>query len=308
MRIWLMRLVGVLLVLALGVAIGAGPLQKSNERRSDELAAQKREVAKKQRQIESLRAGEQYSADYAAATAPGLVSGVLKGRTVSVLALPGADEATVSGVRNLVAAAGGTVTAFVIFKPVMGSASSRQLVEALTSQMATQNPALKIPASDGGFQRFGLLLARAVAVAPAEKKPAAPYDETSVGIISGLQTAGLITAADVSGRAALTVAITGPAAADEEAAGGNAVSTTILQTYATRGPVVVAGPASAAGERGIIGALRAGAQVPGLSTVDTVETESGQVAAVLALLALTRGETGAWGGVGAADGPVPPLS
>lgn len=303
-----MRLVGVLLVLALGVTIGAGPLQKSSERRNDELAAQKRDVAKKQQQIESLLAGERYSADYAAATAPGLVRGVLKGRSVSVLALPGADEATVSGVRNLIAAAGGTVTAVVTFKPVMGSASSRQLVEALTSQMATQNPNLQIPASDGGFQRFGLLLARAVAVAPAEKKPAAAYDEASVGIVSGLQTAGLITTADVRARAALTVAVTGPAAADEEAAGGNAVSTTILQAYATRGPVVVAGPASAAGGRGIIGALRKGSQVPGLSTVDTVDTVSGQVAAVLALLALTRGETGAWGGAGAADGPIPPLS
>ncbi|RNL79279.1 copper transporter [Nocardioides marmorisolisilvae] len=308
MRSWVMRLVGVALVLALGIAIGAGPLQKSNQTRDDELTAQKRKVVEKEHQIASLRAGEKYSSAYAAATAPDLVRNVLKGRSVTVLALPGADPNTVGGVRNLIAAAGGKVTAQVTFKPVMGRASSRQLVEALTSQMATQNPDLQIPATASGFQRFGLLLARAVGLPADSAQDTAPYDETAVGIVSGLQTAGLVTATDPTARADLTVAVTGPAAENADAAGANAVPATILQSYAGQAPVVVAGPASAAGPLGVLGSLRSGGAVAGLSTVDTAESVSGQVTTILALAALGRGNTGSWGGVDAKDGPVPPLS
>lgn len=303
-----MRLIGVLVVLALGVAVGAGPLQKSAHRRDQDLAAQKRQVSEKQRQIESLLAAAKYSSAYATATAPELVRGALKDRSVTVIALPGADPDSVAGVRTLVTAAGGTVTASVAFKPTMGQASSRQLVEALTSQMAAQNPDLGIPANAGGYQRFGLLLARAVGLPANVNRDNAPYDEVAVGIVSGLQTAGLITTAQVRQRAALTVVVTGPAAASADAAGENAVPTTILRAYAGGGPVVVAGPASAAGDLGIIGALRTGGPVAGLSTVDTVESVSGQVTAVLALSALARGNTGSWGGVDAADGPIPPLT
>ncbi|HET6151524.1 MAG TPA: copper transporter, partial [Marmoricola sp.] len=293
---------------ALGVAIGAGPLQKSSQRRGEELAAVKRQVTAKQQRIASLEAAEKYSADYAEATAPALVRGSLKGRSVAVLALPGADRESVDGVRGLISAAGGTVTTTVTFQPVMAKASSRQLVEALTSQMATQNPDIEFPADASGYQRFGVLLARAVALPRKTDKASAAYDDVAVGIVSGLETAGLLTTTDIDARAALTVVVTGPAAADAEAAGANAVPTTILRAFATRGPVVVAGPASAAGQLGIIAALRTGGSVTDLSTVDTVEAVSGQVTAVLALAALAHGTTGAWGGVDAAAGPVPPLS
>ena len=302
-----MRLVGVLLVLALGIAIGAGPLQKSSERRKDELTSQKRQLAAAQRQVASLRAAEKYNADYATATAPGLVRGALKGRSVAVVARPGAAKASLDGVRDLIAAAGGKVSGTVTFEPVMGRASSRQLVEALTSQMATQNPGLELPADASGYQRFGVLLARAVGLSRSAGTNTAPYDDVSIGIVSGLQTAGLIRAGRITTRAALTLVVTGPGAADSAAAGENAVPTTVLRAYATRGPVVVAGPASAAGDLGIIGALRKGDPVKELSTVDTVEAVSGQVTAVLALAALSRGTTGAWGGSQASDGPVPPL-
>jgi hypothetical protein len=307
MRIWLMRLIGAALVLALGVALGAGPLQKSNSRRDDELAAQKVQVAKKQRAIDALEAAGAYSSEYAAATAPGLVRGALKGTSVTLIALPGADAATVSGVRDLIVAAGGKVTADIAFAPVMGKASSRQLVEALTSQMATQNPNLEMPADAGGYQRFGLLLARAVGVPATADQTSAPYDGVSVGIVSGLQTAALIRAGQITARAALTLVVTGPAAASADAAGANAVPTTILRSYAGKAPTVVAGPASAAGKLGILGALRASGDLAGLSTVDTADAVSGQVTAVLALAAMTRGTHGSWGGVGAADGTIPPL-
>lgn len=307
MRIWLMRLIGVALVLALGVALGAGPLQKSSARRDDELAAQKRQVASKERTIAALQAAGEYSAAYASATAPGLVRGALTGKSVTLIALPDADPGSIAGVRDLIAAAGGKIAADIKFAPVMAKASSRQLVEALTSQMATQNPGLAMPADAGGYQRFGVLLARAVGIPAEADKNTAPYDDVSVGIISGLQTAALIRAGAISSRSSLTLVVTGPAAADADAAGANAVPATILRSYASKAPVVVAGPSGAAGPLGVLAALRAGGTSDGLSTVDTVETVFGQVTAVLALSALTRGTSGSWGGVGAEDGTIPPL-
>src|SRR4051794_7379426 len=307
MRVWLLRAAVVVLVLAFGVALGAGPLQRSNSERDRQLAAQKTAVAKKQGEVEALKSTAALGDAFAAANGPALVRGALAGRSVAVVTLPGADPAVVAKLRADVAAAQGKVTSQIDLAPRMARSSSRQLVEALTSQMVQQAPDVTVPTDAAGYQRFGLLLARAIGTGPAGSPPQAPYDPTAIGIISGLQSAELVTAKQpVSARAGLALVVAGPEASDTGAAAENAVPATILQSLGQRLPTVVVGPTGAAGPLGILGAIRASAaNRSALSTVDSSETTIGQLIGVLALAARARGTVGQYGAVHAADGVIP---
>jgi hypothetical protein len=298
--------VGVL-ALALGIALGAGPLQHSNSQRDKELASQKAELARRQHRIASLQAGASFAEAFGAATGPALTKGILAGRSVTVVTLPGADPDTVAKLRAGVEAAQGKLTGQVDLAAPMARASSRQLVEALTSQMLTQAPGVSVPADASGYERFGALLARAIGTGPSGQPPQAAYDTTAVGIVSGLQSADLATASQaIAARAGLVLVVTGPESQTAAGAADNAVPVTILQALGQQVPTVVVGPTGAAGDRGVIGALRGSpAATKVLSTVDSAETAMGRVAGVLALAARAGGTVGQYGAVGAADGPIP---
>lgn len=307
MKPWLFRAAVLVLVAAVGVVVGAGPLQRSANDRDRELAARTSDVVERDRRIADLEAGARFADAFAQKTGPALVAGSLAGRTVAVITLPGADPEAVTRLRAFVAAAQGKVTAQVDLAATMARASSRQLVEALTSQMLTQTPEVTVPQDAGGYQRFGALLARAIGVGPTGQPAQAPYDPTAVGIISGLESAELVTVPEaVSARAGLALVVAGPESASAEDAADNAVPVTILTELGRHLPTVVVGTTGSAGERGIIGALRRNDQAKAvLSTVDSTESAMGQVATVLALSARARGAVGQFGAVDAADGPLP---
>jgi hypothetical protein len=310
MRPWLVRAAVAVLAVALGIGVGAGPLQRSNTQRDKDLEAQKARVTQKQRQVDALESASKFADAYAAATGPALVRGTLAGRTVALVTLPGADPDVVAGLRSFLTLAQGRVTAQVDFAATMGKASSRQLVEALTSQMLTQTPDVTVPTGASGYQRFGALLARAIGVGPTGVPAQAAYDTTAVGIISGLQSANLISLPQpVSARAGLALVVAGREAASADDAAANAVPVTILQALGAQLPTVVVGPTGAAGDRGVLGALRkASAANAHVSTVDSAETTMGQVVAMLALVARVQGTLGEYGAVGAADGALPGAS
>ena len=307
MRPWLVRAAVAVLAVALGIGVGSGPLQHSSSERDKELAAQKAASARKQHRIDALESGAAFADAFAAAAGPALVRGTLAGRSVALVTLPGADPAVVERLRADVAAAQGRVTAQVGLAATMAKSSSRQLVEALTSQMVTQTPGLGLPADAGGYERFGVLLARALGTGRTGQPTQAAYDPTAIGIVSGLQSADLITVTgSVSARAGLALVVAGPAAKSEALAAENAVPVTILQAFGAQLPTVVVGSTGAAGTRGVVGALRANTAASAvLSTVDSVETATGQIAGVLTLAARAHGTLGQFGAVDAADGAIP---
>jgi hypothetical protein len=167
-----------------------------------------------------------------------------------------------------------------------------------------------VPADAAGYQRFGLLLARAIGTGPSGSPAQASYDPTAIGVISGLQSAELVTVKQpVSARAGLALVVAGPEASSTSAAAENAVPATILQSLGQRLPTVVVGPTGAAGPLGLLGTIRGNAaDRAALSTVDSSETTIGQLLGVLALAARARGTVGQYGAVHAADGVVPPAA
>jgi hypothetical protein len=306
MRPWLLRTAVLVLVLALGVVVGAGPLQRSNSERDRQLAAQKAESARRQARIDALLSGARFAEGYAATTAPALLRGALAGRSVAIVALPGANPAVVESLRTDITVAGGRVTGRIDLADTMARSSSRQLVEALTSQMVTQDH-LTVPADAGGYQRFGALPARAIGTGATGQPVQAAYDTTAVGIISGLETADLLTVTrPVTARAGLVLVVAGPEADTDAAAADNAVPVAILDAMGHALPTVVVGSSGSAGDRGVLGALRANAPATDVvSTVDSVETSMGRVASILALGARARGTIGQYGAVHASDGVIP---
>jgi hypothetical protein len=304
-RLLLVRVVGVALAVALGIALGAGPLQHGNDERNKELASQRAAATHLARQVDTLKSAGAFADAYATATGPSLVQDTLTGRSIALVTLPGADPDTITRIRALVEAAHGQVTAQLSLAERATQSSGRQLVEALTSQMATQTPGLALPGDASGYQRFGALLARAIGTGASGQPARAAYDPTAVGIVSGLQSADLVAVPQpVSARAGLALVVTGPGTTGDAAE--NAVPVTILQALAEQLPTVVVGPTDAADDRGVIGALRASTPAKGVvSTVDSVQTATGQVIGVLALAARARGTVGSYGAVHAADGVLP---
>lgn len=305
MKVLVLRAALAALVLALGIAIGAGPLQEDHDRRARALAAQQNQVADLEEQVAGLNRAAEFSAAFQEGATERLLGGVLTRRTVALVALPGADPGTVAAFRTLIAAAGGRITADLVLSDALTDPAQRQLVAALTGQMADQED-LAVPDGASGYERFGVLLARSIGIPPTARSREAPYDETGLGIVSGFQTADLVgPAAAVSRRAALTLVVAGP---DHDDGGRTDVLAALVRAYANRARVVVAGPTVSAEPNGVLALLR-GSGTPArlLSTVDSVEIAGARISAVLALAARMRGTVGSYGGASAEDGAVPPI-
>ncbi len=301
----LLTAVAVLLV-ALGIAIGAGPLQLSQSHQERDLTRERAANARLERQLDSQRAETAFADAYARASAPALLNGALAKRTVAIVTLPGADAETVTGLSADVTAAGGQVAGVVEISAKAASAGGRQLVEALTSQMATQNPQVQMPADAGGFERLGALLGRAIG---APEPAGAAYDDQAVGIVSGLETADVVkVTAPIASRAGVVLVVPGPPARGADASAANAVPLAILGALAGQAPVVVAGTSATAAEGGLVGAIRADEGLAAaLATSDGVQTEMGRIVAVRAVAARGSGTIGHYGGADAPDGVLPAL-
>lgn len=300
-RTQVLRAVLVLLVLATGVALGAGPLQDDA---TEQQRALDRATAALDRARDRAAAAEGASAAAdrgIAAVAPGLVRGALTGRSVTLLLMPETDGDQLASLQALVKLGGGQFTGTVELTPAATDAQSRQLVEALTTQLGTQSKVLSAAADreTGTYARLGALLALAVAAGP-DGPAALPRDRVAIG--SGLATADLV-GGIVPEKTSDLVLVALPDAPVADAA----ALAEVLAGLGRNARVVVVGPSPGGGDsngaaatartrRSVIERLRA-APVEGArpSTVEGIGTALGRVAAVLALAEQARGDSGDYG-------------
>ena len=305
-RYHVVTLVSVFLALAIGIALGGGPLRgevddglvqqvQTDRERKNELSLR----------IDDLRSAARFTDSFAASVSPDLIDEVLADRSVAIVQLPGAVDATVGDLGDLVQTAGGEVAGTYRVSKALLDPDQKQLVDELGRQLARSARGVSVPRDASAYARMGALIGRAVGASggPAEA------DVASGAILSGLSTADLFTSqGDPVGRADLVLVLTGSGngpSADSSGAGDILASMLPAVREATDG-LVVAGPTSAAGEGGVLSALLADANASrDISTVDSVELVTGQVVTVLALAEQAAGETGHYGGVDAADGALP---
>ncbi len=306
-RYHIVSIVSVFLALAIGIALGGGPLKgEVDNTLVDQVKMDRSAKADLRDQIRQLKSTNKFTDDFAKQVAPTLLDGSLRGHTVDLVLLPGADPASVTALSGLVTTAGGTVGGTVRVGSGLVDASNKQLVDELGTQLAASASGVDVPPDASPYEQMGMLIARAIGTGTAG---GARVDDTADSILAGLSTAGMMSAeGDLNRRGDLLLWVAGaPMGQGSQQDGTGSIVTTLVATAdaATKG-VVLAGPASSAEPGGVLQAVRQDVTASrDVSTVDTLNRTAAQVVTVMALAGQAHGESGQYGSVNAANGPMP---
>lgn len=273
-------LVAVLLALATGVALGAGPL---NDTSSD--AAAPAPTAP------SSPDSAAYPDQFAAAVATQLYAGRLSRRPVALVTMPGADPATTSALTTQVKAAGGQLTGVYPVGQQLVDGEQKSLVDTLGAELRKE---ISVPMSANAttYPRIGQLLG--IAVATQGTAPGRPDDDV-IAVRQSLVAAHLVSSPQGTPATAPLVLVVLGRPVDQAIADG------LLTGLAARARGVVA---VAPTHDRTLAAMDTDGVTRTVTTVDGSETSAGRVAAVLALIRAWSTKGGAYGASGA-RGAVP---
>ena len=307
-RYHIVSIVSVFLALAVGVALGGGPLKgEVDNTLVEQVKADRERKAELQSEIAALQTANGFTDEFAQTIAPGLVGQTLRGRAVNLVVLPGAQQAEVAAMSDMITTAGGAVGGTVRVGEALLAVENKQLVDELATQLLDGASDVTVPSDASGYESVGALIARAVGTD--KEAGGAPVDGTSDSILAGLSTAGLMSAeGDLERRGSLILFLAGPGEGSEaERQGANSIATTIVGAVdADTAGAVVAGPVASAREDGLIRALREDVVVSqDVSTVDVLGRAAARIVTVMALAGQAQNQTGHYGAVDAADGAMP---
>jgi Copper transport outer membrane protein, MctB len=272
-------LVGCLLALATGIALGAGPLTDTGSSASVPPVTS------------PPSAQHRYADAFAGAVATRLYADGLSRRPVAVLTAPGAAATTVTGLVAQIKAAGGQVSGTYPLSSQLVDPQQKSLVDTLGTELGKQLHT-RLDRGASTYPRIGELLAVAVA-----------NRGGGVGQVNGdvsavrqsMVAAKLMTVPPARpGTAPLVLLVLGKGL-DQAIADGLVTGLAAK----SRGVVVVADTAAPN-----LAGLRADGVTKHATAVDGVETTAGQVASVLALIRSWRTPGGSFGASGA-DGAAP---
>jgi hypothetical protein len=273
----LVAAVSLVLALATGIALGAGPLSRET------LVPTQAEPRR------SAPPAEQSADELAEALAPTVTRDQLTGRAVTVLSTPGAPSDDVADLVTAVERSGGNVLAQWQVGNSLVGAGETALVDTLGEQLLEQLGDKVAVADAPPYERMGQLLGAAVATRD-ERPQVVERDATTIR--QSLDAASLLTAeADEQRSAPLVLVVLGDDVEDAVVEG----LTTGLASRSRRVVVVAddrAGDLAALDETGLV------------TTVDGVGGAAGRLAVVLALAAPDEDPPGSYGASGA-DGVLP---
>lgn len=280
--------VGVCAALAVGIALGGGPLSSRDTAATTPPVVHTDAAAKK-----AAIFGEKWAAQ----VGPDLYAGRLAGRRVALITLPGARAATVQQLTDGIAVAKGYVSAHVGLTPTLLDANHKVAVDTLGAQYARQSPTI-VNAKRTTYERLGQIIG-AAATSPGALTASAQGRWVSAATTAQetLKAAKLASVAGGRAPATLALVVVGPGG-DPQIVGD------LLRGLATKvtGIVVAGGWASA--DHGVLAGLRQQKWAGSVMTVDGVDTDYGRTAAVLGLVAQQSRRGGSYGASGI-DGLVP---
>lgn len=290
-------LVAVFLALAVGIALGGGPLASSDEPAEGGPATDRDDQP-----TPAADDGAAYADAFAGEGAARLYADGLNGHAAAVLAMPGADQATVKALQGQIVAAGGAITGTYSVGARLVDPAEKDSIDQVSAALVTQLGDPRVDPFVSTYERMGALLALAMATTEPTSTRA---DLAAVAVREALSDAELLQSPDDVRNAPLVLVVLPPG---EDGAESSLATRTILAGLVggigslSAGEVVVGDADSAEG--GELAALRDGELVGPISTVDGVETTIGQVTTVLAMIAVVSGTAGSYGASGA-DGVVP---
>ena len=289
----LVSLVAVFLALAVGIALGGGPLSEVG--RPDDAAAASPVD-------ESTRRTAEFGNDFAAASASRLYAAGLAGNPVAVLAMPGAEDQTIAALTGQIGVAGAGVAGIFNAQPTLVDPDQKALVDNFGSQLATQLADPRLDAEASTYVRIGQLIALAIAT---EEDSSARPDEVALSIRDSLASSELLTSAENARLSPLVLVVLPPGEeGNPDDAPTRAVLSGLVNGLASRAVgVVVVGDTDSAKD-GELAAIRSVKVAGPIVSVDGVETTLGQVTTVLGLIRILTEGGGAFGASGE-DGPIP---
>jgi len=267
--------------LAVGIALGGGPLSDAVHADNGSTTAGTGGHA----------AGAALGQKWAAQAAPVLYGGRLAGHSVAVVTMPGASAQLVQQLDDGISVAKGTVVTTLSLKPALLDTSQRTMAATLGTKFAQQSHGA-VDASAPTYARLGQIVGVALAGAPSAQSQGAGQDAQET------LTAGKLAALQGGKSRADVVLLVLGSHTDTDALGD-----LIDGISARTGGVVVAGD-TASGADGDLKALRAAGHSDRVLTVDGDETAYGRASVILGLVRRINGSGGDFGASGI-DGLVP---
>ncbi len=310
-RYHLVSIVSIFLALAVGILLGAGPLQEDlGKTLTNQVSTLRKEKDVLRGQLDAAQARVDASDKFVTAVTPALTESRLGGRSVVVVTLPGTETSLVTGVTKALTSSGATVSGTVEVQDAWADPAKRSFRDQLLSSLA---PLVGVADASGNLEnRMGALLARALVV---DRVSDADHPSTgATQALAGLKEAGLLSF-DGDGPAPATLAVVVAPPPDEKASpdrrDANLTAWVALASQldtASNGAVVV-GDESSVTNGGLVRAVRADDRVATkVSTVDDIAAAMGRVALVYALRQQMAGEAGQYGTGDSASALLPPLT
>ncbi len=306
-RYHIVSLTAVLLALAAGVVLGAGPLDGQLGTGGVTSEEQQAEIDTLDTQVQSLQGRVSYDDAAAAALAPAVLPRKLKKLSVVVVVTPGVEPGQVTALTDAVRASGAAVTGVVDVLPAWLDPDQGTVLGSLAAQLVPADAELP---SGGVYAKAGAALATAL-VTNAAVPPSQP-DETSVALLTGFEEGGFIdTTGDPAVQAQLALVVSPSPAKDLTPEAASATNDALLPLVAALDAgqgSVLAGAEGSADPGGLVAALRESGPVRRtVSSVDVADVPSGIIASVLALAQQSAGVSGQYGIGPGADAAMPPL-
>jgi hypothetical protein len=313
-RYHLVSIIAVFLALAIGIVVGTTAL---NGYVVDDLRARNGAVIKDKRGLETevrtLRNQVSKRDQFATVVGPAVVAGALAGESVLVVTTPGASDSVVKDVTALIGQAGGTSTGTLKLTDDLLDPANSAVVDDLVARVVPAG--LDLPEGSAS-DRAALELAAATVSVPGVAGGLS--NDAAAKILGGFSGADLIDisppagnkSTDTFAQATMALVVTGGADGrplDDVRKQRQQVVLSLVAAMdgRSRGAVVV-GPETAAGEGGLIAAVRDDDSLSrAVSTVDTVDSSYGAVSAVLALREQAAGGSGRYGQGSGAQAAVP---
>jgi hypothetical protein len=310
-RYHLVSIVSIFLALAVGILLGAGPLQEDlGKTLSNQVSTLRKEKDVLRTQLQQAEARVDASDKFVTAVTPALTESRLGGRSAVIVTLPGTDASLVTGVTKALTSSGATVSGTVEVQDAWTDPAKRSFRDQLLASLA---PLVGLEEASGSLDsRMGALLARALVV---DRVSDADQPSTSATqALTGLKEAGL-TSFDGDGPAPATLAVVVAPAPDEslpsdqQDADLSAWVALAAQLDAASNGAVVVGDEGGTTTGGLVGAVRADDAVAAkVSTVDDIAAAMGRIALVYALRQQMVGQAGQYGVGKSASALLPPLT
>lgn len=309
-RYHLVSIISIFLALAVGIVLGAGPLQQNlGTQLADQVSALRTEKQVLNQRLTAAEAQVAAGQEYATAVTGRVVEGRLAGHGVVVIQLPAAESKLGDTLKATLAQAGATVTATVTLSDDWFDPGKADARDTAATAAAT---ALGLTSASTGDALLGEVLARIVVT-----KDVAEQSASRTAALDVLSSAGLLTSSEaqiVPGD--LAVIVSGDFAGTQQFVDAQTRAILSLVRVVAGGArcAIVAGGSSvvAAGQpvtSDAVQAVRQDSETSAIvSTVDHARDGSGPAVAVLAIESALAGTVGHFGTADGATATLPKVA